>query len=135
MVALDYIHVPHSYIVSCYSTGTRVNIDSGTTYQYYRTDNTVTPTITTSPTLDVDVIVIRWAEYVTVAKNIDESEKAPAIPKNWRWYDVFRVWEDPKKLLLRVTANSRILRKQERVSISQRRHQKRRMFIQNLVRA
>jgi hypothetical protein len=54
------------------------------------------------------------------------------VPKWWRWYDVFRIWQEPKALRVRIIALQVIRLVQERFSVKQRSASKRRMYLHGL---
>jgi len=56
-------------------------------------------------------------------------------PKNWRWFDVFRTWPQPKILPRGIKRFDQQHRIQERFSAMQRKRLKRRAFVQKLARA
>ena len=54
-------------------------------------------------------------------------------PKNWRWYDIFRIWVEPVYRKQKMIVQTMARRVQERLNNVQRRHNKRRMRMQKLL--
>jgi len=57
----------------------------------------------------------------------------PVVPKNWRWYDVFRTWKKLELLYLVLFSSNVLMLVKNIQSIRQRNKQKRRSYVQKLL--
>ena len=72
--------------------------------------------------------VVYYSNYTAIS----DYNATPIPPKNWRWYDGFRIWEEPIYKPYKEYANLKLTKHQTRISLQQRHHQKRRQYIQQL---
>lgn len=102
--------------------------------EYYYGSTTAILTASSGTELRISRVRNWWPVLV----EIDHTEycefEVPqlAVPKWWRWYDIFRTWAKPALLQLLDGARRFIRRVQERYPVPQRRKQKRRAYVQRL---
>ena len=111
-----------------------------TTTRYYDVTTTSTATSTTDTTAlytrrydpNGNLYYLREPVRYTNFTPISDYNASPVPPKNWRWYDGFRIFDTPIYGALKEYAPVRLMKHQTRISMQQRYSHKRRNYLQKL---